>query len=167
MKMRTVEPDFLTKLKWSLPWLSRYPFWRAETTRRSFTENGATQHLIVIVVNHFEPSWKEGGSFWDLDTQARRLESWVKQARTAGSLLQDQDGTPFRHTYFYPGEQYHRQLLEMLADLEAAGLGEVEIHLHHGVERPDTADQTRRALAEFRDLLAEEHNCLSRENGDQ
>jgi hypothetical protein len=54
----------------------------------------------------------------------------------------------------------------MLADLEADGMGEVEIHLHHGVERPDTADQTRRALTEFRDLLAEEHGCLSREAGD-
>lgn len=168
--MPSVEPNFLTKLKWSLPWLSRYPFWRAETLLRSWYETGdkndATQHLIVIVVNHFEPSWKDDGSFWDLGTQTRRLESWVKQARAAGSLLRDHDGTPFRHTYFYPGEQYHRQLIDLLASLEAEGLGEVEIHLHHGVEEPDTADQARRALTEFRDLLAEEHNCLSREDGD-
>ena len=165
--MRSVEPHFLTKLKWSLPWLSRYPFWRAETLLRSLSENGATQHLIVIVVNHFEPSWKDDGSFWDLDTQARRLESWVKQARATGHRLRDHDGTPFRHTYFYPGEQYHRRLVETLAELEAEGLGEVEIHLHHGVERPDTADDVRRALADFRDLLAEEHKCLSREDGDE
>src|SRR5262249_40451780 len=129
-------------------------------------ENGMTQHLIVVVANHFEPSWKADGSFWDLNTQTRRLESWVKQARKAGALLKDHDGKPFRHTYFYPGEQYHRRLLEMLAALEADGLGEVEIHLHHGVDRPDTADQVRRALIEFRDLLAEEHCCLSLEAGD-
>jgi len=165
--MRCIEPSFLTKLKWSLPWLRRYPFWRAETTLRSLAENSETQHLIVIVVNHFEPAWKENGSFCDLNTQIRRLESWIKQARAAGSLLRDHDGTPFRHTYFYPGEQYHRPLIKMLADLEADGLGEVEIHLHHGVEKPDTADQALRALTEFRDLLAEEHNCLSREDGDQ
>jgi hypothetical protein len=164
--MRVAEPGFLMKLKWSLPWLSRYPFWRAKTTLRSLRENGAAQHLMVIIANHFEPSWKDDGSFWDLDTQARRVESWVKQARVAGSLLRDHDGTPFRHTYFYPGEQYHRSLIETLADLEADDLGEIEIHLHHGVERPDTADQTRRALVEFRDLLAEEHKCLSREDGD-
>jgi hypothetical protein len=90
----------------------------------------------------------------------------VKQARTAGALLQDQDGTPFRHTYFYPGEQYHQRLVEMIASLEADGVGEVEIHLHHGVERPDTADKVRRALTDFRDILAEEHQCLSREAGD-
>lgn len=164
--MRVAEPNFLTKLKWSLPWLSRYPFWRARTALRSLRDNGATQRLMVIVANHFEPSWKNDGSFWDRETQARRVESWVKQARVAGSLLRDHDGMPFRHTYFYPGEQYHRPLIEMLADLETDGLGEIEIHLHHGVERPDTADRTRRALVEFRDLLAEEHRCLSREDGD-
>jgi len=36
--MRSIEPDFLTKLKWSLPWLSHYPLWRAGTTLRSFAE---------------------------------------------------------------------------------------------------------------------------------
>lgn len=164
--MQVAEPNFLTKLKWSLPWLSRYPFWRVRTMLRSMRDDGATQHLMVIVANHFEPSWKDDNSFCDLNTQARRIKSWVKQARATGAQLRDHDGTPFRHTYFYPGEQYHRPLLEMLADLEAEGLGEVEIHLHHGVERPDTADRTRRALVEFRDLLAEEHQCLSREDGD-
>ena len=152
--MGTVEPNLLTKLKWSLPWLSRYPWWRAGTTLRSLGENGSTRHLIVIVANHFEPSWKADNSFCDQDTQKRRVESWVRGARAAGRALQDHDGTPFRHTYFYPAEQYHRPLLEMLADLEADGLGEVEVHLHHGVERPDTAERTRRALVEFRDLLA-------------
>ncbi len=164
--MQSIESNFLMKLKRSLPWLSRYPFWRAETTLRSFAKHDVTQHLIVVVANHFEPAWKADGSVFDLKAQIRRLESWIKQARAAGSMLQDQDGTPFRHTYFYPGEQYHRPLIEMLADLEAEGFGEVEIHLHHGVERPDTSDQVRRALVVFRDQLAEEHNCLSREDGD-
>jgi hypothetical protein len=164
--MQSVEPDFLTKLKWSLPWLSRYPFWRADTFLRSAAENNVPQHLMIIVANHFEPAWKGDGTFWDLTTQSRRLESWCKQARATGARLRDHDGAPFRHTYFYPAEQYHRPLLEMLAELEAGGLGEVEVHLHHGVERPDTAENLRRQLVEFRDLIAEEHQCLSREAGD-
>ena len=164
--MGTVEPDFLTKLKWSLPWLSRYPLWRAGTTLRSFAEDGATRHLIVVVANHFEPSWKADNSFCDPETQKRRVASWIRDARATGRALQDHDGTPFRHTYFYPAEQYHRSLIEMLTDLEAEGLGAIEVHLHHGVHKPDTADRTRRALLEFRNLLAEEHNCLSREDGD-
>jgi hypothetical protein len=54
----------------------------------------------------------------------------------------------------------------MLSDLQADGYGEVEIHLHHGVDQPDTAENTQRQLETFRDVLAEEHRCLSREYGD-
>jgi hypothetical protein len=46
--------------------------------------------------------------------------------------------------------------------MQAAGFGEVEIHLHHGIEAPDTPDNLRRILVEFRDVLAQEHKCLSR-----
>src|SRR5215468_4024724 len=141
--MGSVETDFLTKLKRSLPWLSHYPLWRAGTALRSFAEGGATRHLIVVVANHFEPSWRADYSFCDLETQKRRVDSWVKEARAAGRELRDHDGTPFRHTYFYPAEQYHRSLIEMLTHLEAEGLGDIEVHLHHGVHKPDTADRTR------------------------
>src|SRR5205085_1154013 len=46
-----------------------------------------------------------------------------------------------------------------------SGWGEIEIHLHHGIKSPDTAENTRRAIVEFRDALAR-HGCLSRINGD-
>jgi hypothetical protein len=45
-------------------------------------------------------------------------------------------------------------------------LGEVEIHLHHGVEKPDTAENLRKSLVEFRDILAERHQCLSQFDGE-
>ena len=113
------------------------------------------------MANHFEPAWSETGVL-DLDNQRRRLDEWCEMARVTGDQVRDHDGTPFRHTNFYPAEQYHRTLLEKLAELEAAGLGEVEVHLHHGVQQPDTAHNLRRSLEDFRDVLAEEHRCLSR-----
>src|SRR5829696_2534611 len=154
-----------TKLAWSLPWLLRYPFWRAgELVRRLTEESDQRQHLILVIANHFEPGWSEDGTILDLSTQQQRLEDWCEQARLIGEAVRDHDGTSFRHTNFYPAEQYHRPLLERMAALQAAGFGEVEVHLHHGVERPDTAENTRRALTEFRDVLASEHKCLSRMN---
>jgi hypothetical protein len=54
----------------------------------------------------------------------------------------------------------------MLATLQREGYGEVEVHFHHGIERPDTEENTRHALETFRDTLAEEHKCLSRESLD-
>lgn len=143
------------KVRWSLPWLIRYPAWRASEVVNSAKDSNGVTHLIFTVANHFEPGLG--------DKALARLQKWCELARTTGDAIRDHDGTPFRHTNFFPAEQYERPLLEMLADLEADGFGEVEVHFHHGVDRPDTAENTTYALKSFRDLLAQEHKCLSRE----
>lgn len=159
--MSANQNNYLKKLKMSLPWLARYPLVRG----KSFLEKtGGQKHIIFTVANHFEPSWSENGLL-DLDAQRRRLDEYYKLARKTGEAVRDADGTKFRHTNFFPAEQYDRKLLEQMAAMQAEGLGEVEIHLHHGVEKPDTAKNLRRVLTEFRDCLAEEHKCLSRSNG--
>jgi hypothetical protein len=156
LKMRLVK-----KICHNLPWLARYPLWRAgEFLSRPAFGDASEKHLIFVIANHFEPGWSANGIL-DLDTQRRRLDVWHKQARKIGETVIDSDGTKFRHTNFYPAEQYDKNLLETLAAIEREGLGEVEIHLHHGVEKPDTAENTKRILTEFRDCLAQEHKCLS------
>ena len=55
----------------------------------------------------------------------------------------------------------------MLADHCHAGWGEIEVHLHHGITQPDTAENTRHILAEFRDQLAFRHRCLAVEEGSE
>ncbi|HEX8096766.1 MAG TPA: hypothetical protein VF507_01965, partial [Pyrinomonadaceae bacterium] len=129
------------------------------------SDTTSPRHFVIVVANHFEPSWSESGFLDDLDTQMRRLEGWCEDARKIGDEVRDADGTPYRHTNFYPAEQYRAPLLEMAADLQREGFGEVEVHLHHGVEGPDTAANLRRALVGFRDALSEEHKCLSRADG--
>ena len=146
------------KVRWSLPWLLRYPAWRAGEWARSITDSSSPQHLIVLVANHFEPLTTNEGLI--------QLERWCNLARSTGDAICDHDGTPFRHTNFFPAEQYERRRLEMISALQAEGYGEVEIHFHHGVDHPDTAENTRRMLADFRDVIAEEHKCLSRENAE-
>lgn len=152
--------NYLTKLKFALPWLARYPIWRGGEVLRRFSET-KPKHLIFVVANHFEPAWSLNG-FLDLDAQRRRLDDWFLKARKIGEAVRDSGGTKFRHTNFYPAEQYERSLLETMAAMEREGLGETEIHLHHGVEKPDTGENTRNILTEFRDCLAQEHKSLSR-----
>jgi hypothetical protein len=72
------------------------------------------------------------------------------------------NGTKFRHTNFFPIEQYDERLINKLAEMQSEGLGEVEIHLHHGLEKPDTSENLRSALIKYRDILAEKHRLLSR-----
>ena len=153
----------LEKIKTSLPWLTRYPFARAaDLFGREPLDH---KHIVFTVANHFEPAWKESGMH-DLKTQIKRLEDYHKLARATGEAIKDSDGTKFRHGNFYPAEQYHPKLLAIMAEMQAEGLGEVEIHLHHGVEKPDTPENLRRSLVDFRDRLADEHRCLSRLDGE-
>jgi hypothetical protein len=148
----------LDKLKWSLPWLLRYPAWRAGEFLSRARESSGPKHLVFVVANHFEPGLGEKA--------LRRVEKWCELARATGDALRDHDGTPFRHTNFFPAEQYEPPLVEALSHLQRDGYGEVEIHFHHGVDQPDTAENTRHMLETFRDTLAEEHKCLARVVGE-
>ena len=162
--MSETSGNYLQKLKFALPWLAKYPFNRMESFLGQKSED--QKHVIFTIANHFEPSWKAQG-FHDLDSQRKRLDEWYQTARRTGEAVRDADGTKFRHTNFYPAEQYHPELLDTMAEMQAEGLGETEIHLHHGVEKPDTADNLRKVLVEFRDILAERHRMLSRLEGSE
>src|SRR5712692_3284534 len=124
-------------------------------------------HLVIAMADHFEPAIdpESGQKRVSRSEQERRLESWSREYPEAVDRWRDHDGRPFVHTYFYPAEQYDEGLLQMLADHCHAGWGEVEIHLHHGMAQPDTAENTRHVLTEFRDQLAFRHRCLAMEQG--
>lgn len=122
------------------------------------------KHVIITIADHFEPAWASD-SVLPLKDQLRRLDEYHKLAKSTGDTVRDVDGTKFRHTNFYPAEQYDPAILDMLAEMQSEGLGETEVHLHHGVDAPDTAEDLRRTLVQFRDTLAERHGLLSRMNG--
>lgn len=160
--MSAEQKTFITKLKWNLPWLARYPFERA--VNRLQQNAFEKKHIIFTIADHFEPSWSASGLL-GLDAQLRRLDDWMETARKTGEAVRDCEGTKFRHTNFYPAEQYFPEILDKMAQLQAEGLGETEIHLHHGVDAPDTAENLRQALTDFRDCLADRHKLLSRFDG--
>lgn len=147
----------------TLRWLPSYG-WQS-VARRAHARRGA--HVIVAVADHFEPAYlpEAPHDFAPLDVQERRMEEWCREYPKAFDSLRDSDGYAFRHTYFSPAEQYHESLVARLADHCRRGWGEVEVHLHHGLEAPDTAESVRRALLEFRDTLVG-HGCLSRWDGE-
>jgi len=124
-------------------------------------------HIIFALADHFEPAFDPTSGYKRVsrDEQLQRMEAWAREYPRVVENLRDHDGRPLLHTYFYPAEQYDEELVEMLADHCHAGWGETEIHLHHGMFEPDTADNTRRQLTEFRDQLAFRHRCLSVADG--
>lgn len=137
---------------WGLSYLAQL----ASGRLRPATPTSGPLHFIVVVANHFEPLWSERPLADGLRIQQR----WCDELAALG--FEDADGHPFKHTYFFPAEQYHPELLDPLVAHCAAGFGEVEVHLHHGLDGPDTADNLERTLAEFKEQLAS-HGCLGRD----
>ena len=154
----------LGKVLNTMRWLPAY-FWQRMT--RKLPKVGR-RHLIFALADHFEPSILPGthGKWTSLEIQQKRVQKWCHAYPALFDTWRDSTGFPFVHTYFYPAEQYEPALLEILAEHCHAGWGEIEIQLHHGVNVPDTAENTRQQLAEFRDSLAN-LGCLSRAPGDQ
>ncbi len=138
-------------------WLPAYAWQRV--IRR--TPSGSV-HLVIALADHFEPAIvpHDGSARASYYEQEHRLERWCREYPLAFNSLRDREDRPFVHTYFYPAEQYDKGLLDRLANHCKAGWGEVEAHLHHGTERPDTEENTRRQLLEFRNVLAAEHGSL-------
>jgi hypothetical protein len=137
--------------------------WQRLTRRRP----RSPVHLMITLADHFEPSIvpENGLLRAPYEEQERRLEFWRREYPRLADPWRDSDGRPFVHTYFCPAEQYDRSLIQQLAEHCHAGWGEIEIHLHHGILAPDTAENTRRQLVEFRNALALNHGCLSYLNG--
>ncbi len=144
-------------------WLPSYLWQRL--VRRS---RPPAMHLIMAMADHFEPAFvpEAPATFAGRDLQIRRLEHWCREYPKLVDRWRDSDGEPFRHTYFYPAEQYDGALIDILAEHCQCGWGEIEIQLHHGVQRPDSPENTKKVLEEFRDALAA-RGCLSRLDGER
>ncbi|MBV9340116.1 MAG: hypothetical protein JO159_04405 [Acidobacteria bacterium] len=151
------------KLRYALKCLPSYLWQRA--TRPAAR---GQVHLIIALADHFEPSNIPGhnAGYAPPEVQDQRVETWCREYSRCFESFRDNDGHHFVHTYFYPAEQYDAGRIERLAELCRAGWGEIEIHLHHGIDKPATAESTRHDLVCFRDALALRHGCLSYEDGD-
>ncbi len=112
-------------------------------------------HLLVAVCDHFEPLW--GGA--SLEQGSERVRRWVDGYPRMAREFRDADGRPPRHTFFFPGEQYEPEYLDGLGRLSRAGLGEVEVHLHH--DGDDAAKLTHDLLGYLSAYAG--HGHLSRE----
>jgi len=111
--------------------------------------------VMLCIADHFEPGHGSPG----LDVERARVDAWMERFPALAKRFTDADGHHPRHTFFFPAEEYRREHLDRLAELCAAGLGEIEIHLHHD---RDTSAGLRATLLEFKRRLAHDHGLLSR-----
>lgn len=130
--------------KYLRAWLPAYG-WQV-ASRVWQRQGGKARHLIVAVCDHHEPRWKGP----DEATARARVDYWRERYPRLAERYRDADGRHPQHSFFYPGEEYSPELMGGIDELVRAGLGEVELHLHHD---GDTAQSLRakieRYLAEY------------------
>jgi hypothetical protein len=150
------------KIAINLKWLPAY----LAQKRPSADELRKQRHLIIAVADHFEPCYTGiSESFKSVKEQVELVRSWAARYPDSANDWRDADGHPFKHTYFYPAEHNHPEVISLLAEHCRQGWGEIEVHLHHGITQPDTAANTRETIEAFcRELVT--HGSLSRTETD-
>lgn len=113
------------------------------------------KHILFSVCDHYEPLWGQAED----DVGNRRVQFWLDRYPEMADLFRDADGHQPRHSFFFPGEEYRPFYLDSLGKLAKAGLGEVELHLHHA---DDNAPNLRRTITDYLQTFAQ-HGHLSRD----
>ena len=108
-----------------------YYIWLPGYARHVLEDEHATAgpvHLFFYYTDHFEP-----GDHFD------RVQHWVTEYPKLAARHHDADGRVVQHSWFYPAEQPIDRNLDELHKLAASGYGEVELHLHHFNDTPQSA----------------------------
>jgi hypothetical protein len=112
----------------------------------------------VAIADHWEPYWQHPSD----EVAAERVATWVKHWPEIASRHTDSKGRPPQYTFFYPQEEYRPQFLDALADMKRAGIGDVDIHIHHdGEGQQNFVDR----MSGFIETLVKRHSLLRISSG--
>ncbi len=114
--------------------------------------------ILLCVCDHFEPFHET-----DKAEAIARVQLWKREWPKLIQPFSDSDGVAPRHTFFYPVEQYDKDVVSELAEVCQLSGSETEIHLHH---KEDTEASLREKLERGKADLAS-HNLLSRSDSGQ
>lgn len=123
MKGKTVFHSAWKRKQWLVPYLFSRLF-KGDDLRYL----QGPKHILFLFVDHFEPG--HGGA--DQGRQLERVKQWRQCYPEIVRPFQDCEGNNPRHTWFHLGEESEH--LRLLSELCFQGLGEIELHLHHGAK---------------------------------
>jgi hypothetical protein len=118
-------------------WLPAYLKSRSTRMRGSADrEMHDTTHVMFTFVDHFEP----GNGGVDESEMQRRVDAWMSGYPVMANKYVDADGRHPQHTWFYP-PHYNLKYLHQISSLCFEGFGDIEMHLHHDNDTPDSLRQ--------------------------
>ncbi len=113
----------------------------------------------VTICDHYEPIGKKG----TVEVAFRRVAEWrEKWPRIADDAPRDSAGQCPQYTFFYPQDEYHRGVVDGVAEIVRLGVGDVDVHLHHKDEQRDSFIEK---ITDFCRRLREDHGLLRQQDG--
>ena len=126
---------------------------------RNTTRPRKPQRVWVAITDHYEPL----GMGASLPTALARVARWRDLwPRIADAAPRDVAGQQPQYSFFYPQEEYQRELLDDIAEIVALGVADVELHLHHDNEQRDSFIHK---VTEYCRRLTEDHGLLRQQDG--
>lgn len=117
------------------------------------------KRVWVAITDHFEPL----GLGVSLETGLGRVAEWRdKWPRIAADAPLDAAGQCPQYSFFYPQEEYQREVVEGIAEIVRLGVGDVEVHIHHHNEQRESFIQK---MTEFCRRLTDDHGLLRQREG--
>jgi hypothetical protein len=92
-------------------------------------------HVMVLFVDHFEPSRREGR------LGVEKVRTWCERYEAIARSHKDSDGVHPKHSWFYRYDYPSYECVNILSQSAHKGFGEIEFHLHHGHDTPDSFAQ--------------------------
>jgi hypothetical protein len=113
----------------------------------------------VAITDHYEPL----GMGVSVETALGRVAKWRDRwPRIADDAPRDAAGQRPQYSFFYPQEEYRRDLLDGIAEMVRLGVGDVELHIHHDNEQRESFIQK---ITEYCHRLRYNHGLLREQNG--
>ncbi len=135
-------------------WL--WPYLRERMRRRSLA---APKRVWLSITDHYEPLGMEAS----VETALRRVGQWHDRwPRIAADAPADASGQLPQYSFFYPQEEYQREVLDSISDIVRLGVGDVEVHLHHDHDSPEAFVEK---ITEYCKLLTGDHGLLRQQDG--
>jgi hypothetical protein len=94
------------------------------------------------MVDHFEPRARRA----PLEVEKSRMRDLLRRYPALADRHKDSSGVPPKRTWFFPPHDHRHGNLKDLVSLCERGYGEIELHLHHGKTRPDTAENLEETI---------------------
>ncbi len=126
---------------------------------RSSARRRQPKRVWVAITDHYEPLGMGASVQLALARVAQWRDKWPKIAEDAP---RDSAGQRPQYSFFYPQEDYRRDLLDGIAEMVTLGVGDVEVHMHHDNEQRDSFVQK---ITEFCRRLTNDHGLLRQQDG--